>query len=179
MSEGVNLLEPNKSTSVGNLIHHLQVMRIFTVSLLFIISVASVIIFILVSISPLPDLKKQEQSLEQTLLQSKSDIVKLSLANEQTNAVNQILTNRQSLDLPLTMIKNYLSSDITVNQIQADNKSITLTVESPSLQSLDTFLNGLIGYVQEKKVFSNVTLVDLTTDQTDNTYAVTVQMDFL
>jgi hypothetical protein len=179
MNEGVNLLEPNKNTGPGNILHHLQVMRIITVFLLFIISVSAVIIFILVSISPLPELKNQEQSLQQTLLQSKSDIVKLSLVKEQTDAINQLITNRQSLDVPLSMIEYYLSSDMTVTDIQTDNKTILLTVESPSLKSLDTFLNGIIGYVQEKKVFSSAILVDLTTDQTDNEYALTVQLGFL
>lgn len=179
MNDGVNLLEPNKNAGPGNLLHHLQLMRIITISLLFIISATAVIVFILVSISPLPGLKNQEQSLEQTLLQSKSDIVKLSLVNDQTNAISMLMTSRETLNVPLSMIKYYISSDMTVDTIQVDDKTITMTVESQSLKSLDTFLNGIIGYVQEKKVFANATLVDLTIDQSNNAYALTVQMDLL
>lgn len=179
MNEGLNLLEPNKTTGPGNLLHHLQVMRIITIGLLFIISVTSVVIFILVSISPLPGLKNQEQTLEETLQQSRNDIVTLGIVNGQTTAISMLMNNRETFNIPLSLIKYYISSDMRVTTIQADNKTITVTVESQSLQSLDTFLNGLIGYVQEKKVFSNVTLVDLTTDQSNNTFALTVQLDLL
>lgn len=179
MSEGINLLDPNKNTGPAVFLRRIETMRVITIGLLFIISASSIILFILVALSPLPALQKQEQSLRETLTSSKSDIVKLTLVNNQTNSIDSLLTQRQSFDQPLSLIQDKLTSGLTATEIQADSNSLIITVESSSLQSLDTFLNSLIGYVQAKTGFSKVTLVDLTTDQTNNQYSVTVQLNLL
>jgi hypothetical protein len=179
MNEGINLLAPNNNSGSAVFLRRIQKMRVLTIGLLFIISVSSVILFILVALSPLPALQRQEQFLQQTLSASKSTIVKLSLVNSQTDAVNNLSTKRKSFDKPISLVQDKLSSDITVQQLQADSNSLVITVESTSLQSLDTFTNGLIGYVQAKNAFSKVTLVDLTTDLSANAYALTVQLNYL
>jgi hypothetical protein len=179
MNEGINLLEPNKNSGSAISLRRIRKMRVLTIGLLFIISVSSVILFILVALSPLPALQRQEQFLRQTLSASKTSIVKLSLVNSQTDAVNRLLTQRKSFDKPIGLIQDKLSDDITVEQLQVDNDSMVITVESASLQSLDTFLNGLINYVHDKNTFSKATLVDLTTDQATNAYSVTIQLNYL
>ena len=179
MNEGINLLNPHKESTPVAFVHRIRIMRIITIGLLFTVSVSAIILFILVALSPLPALQNQEQSLRQTLSQSKNDIVKLTLVNERTSAIDTVLNKRKQLDQVLALIQSTLTGNATVTAIQGDEKSMTLTVESSSLQTLDAFLNGLIGFVQEKKALSRVILVDLTTDEANNQYAVTVHIDLL
>jgi len=176
MNEGINLLGQNKTTSGVILPGPLQRMRFIVIGLLFIVSVSSVILFILVAFSPLPALQTQEKNLEQTLLSSKSDIVKLSLVKERTTSISNLLAKRQNLDQRLGLVQDKISGNTTVTSLQADNTGILLTVESSSLQDLENFLNGLTQYVQERKAFSRVILVDLATDQTNGEYAVSVHI---
>lgn len=177
MNEGINLLDQNKKSSGFILPGHLQKMRIIVIGLLFIVSVSSIILFILVAFSPLPALQTQEKSLEQTLLLSKSDIVKLALVKERTTSISTLLSKRGNLDQTLSLVQDKVPANTTVTSLQVDSTGILLTAESSSLQDLDTFLNGLIQYVQEKKVFSQVILVDLATDQTNGEYAVSVRLN--
>jgi hypothetical protein len=179
MNEGINLLEPNKKASSVVVLKHLQTTRIIVVSLLFLVSAISVIVFILVAISPLPALKTQEQSLQQNLMQSKNDMVKLSLINDRTDAISHFLANRQMVDQILETIDSKLSDNTTVSAIQTTSKSVTITIDSNSLQDLDNFINGMIVLVQEKKTFSQVTLVDLTNTATNNGYEITVKLTLL
>lgn len=179
MNEEINLLEPNKKITQTAFVRRLQTMRVITIGLLFIVSVSSIIVFMLVALSPLPALQKQEQSLRTTLLQSQQDIIKLTLLNDRTTTIQNILTKRQTLDQPLSLIQAKLTSDLSISAIQTDRKSITLTIQSTSLKSLDNFFNGIIGYVQEKNVFSNVTLVSLTNDAVSNVNVITVQLTLL
>lgn len=176
MNEGINLLDPNKKSS-GFLPGHLQKMRIVVVGLLFIVSVSSVILFILVALSPLPTLQAQERSLQQTLLASKSDIVKLAFVKERASSISTLLAKRQDLDQTIGLIEAKITGNTTITSLQADNTGIVLTAESGSLQDLDNFLNGLIQYVQQKKAFSQVLMVDLATDQTTGEYAVSVRLN--
>ncbi|HWY79699.1 MAG TPA: hypothetical protein VNW29_05055 [Candidatus Sulfotelmatobacter sp.] len=181
MNEGINLLEPNKKTTQTAFFRRLHTMRVITVGILFIVSVSSVIIFILVALSPLPALQKQEQSLSLNLSQFQKDIVKLALLNERTSSIKNIVSKRQTLDQPLGLIQAKMTSGTTITAMQTDKKSIILTVNNSSLKSLDDFLNGIIQYVQEKTVFSNVTLISLTNDANTNinTYILTVQLTLL
>jgi hypothetical protein len=178
MNEGINLLDPNKKAS-GILPGHLQKMRIVVVGLLFIVSVSSVILFVLVALSPLPALQTQERSLEQTVMASRTSIVKLALVKERTDSISAFLAKRQNLDQTIGLVQDKISGDVTITSLQVDNTGILLTAESSSLQNLDTFLNGLMQYVQEKKDFSSVLLVDLAVDQTNGEYAVSVRLNTL
>ena len=179
MNEGINLLDPNKNTGPAEMLRRLQKMRLFAIGMLFIVSVASVVLFILVALSPLPSLQRQEQYLRQSLNSSKNDIAMLEIVKGQTDTISQLLNQRVSLKKQVTLIQNKLTSDITVNDIQIDNTGTLITVESNSLQSLDSFLNGLTSYVVSKNTFSKATLIDLTNDQSTNEYAVTVQLNTL
>jgi hypothetical protein len=179
MNERINLLEPNKKTASLISVQHFQVMRFVVISLLFIVSVSSVVLFVLVSFSPLPALQKQEQTLEQNLSQSKSDIAKVALLHERTSSISTFLSTRQMLDQTIGLIESKFSGDMKVISLQTDNSVTTVTVESSSLQNLDNFLNGLIVLVQQKKGFSQVILVDLANDSSNNDYEVTVRLNSL
>lgn len=174
MNEGINLIDSNKKNTPIFFVHQMLTMRIIVVGLLFIVSVSSVILFILVDLSPLPTLQRQEQSLEQNLSLSKSDIAKLILVKDRTNAISQFLTKRQELDQTIGVIESKFTGNITVTAIQVSNTGTTISVESASLEDLDNFLNGLITLVQQKKAFSQVTLVNLAYNQTNGEYEVSV-----
>ncbi|HVA96281.1 MAG TPA: hypothetical protein VND99_01380 [Candidatus Acidoferrales bacterium] len=179
MSEGINLLEPNRKSTTDVFLRRIQTTRFIMVGLLFIVSVSAVILFILVALSPLPALHSQEQSLRQTLASSKSDIVKLELVNERADAIDGVMKKRHALDQTIGLIQSKLSKDSQITAMKGDSKTMTVTVESSSLQSLDSFLNGLIALVQDKKSFSNVTLTDLTTDDVTNTFSVSISLNLL
>jgi hypothetical protein len=176
MNEGINLLEPNKKTTSAGFVRRIHIMRLIVVSLLFVVSVSSVILFILVALSPLPTLRQQEQTLEQNLSASKSDVVKLDLIKDRSASVSQFLAKRQDLSQLISVIQSKLTGDATVAAIQSSGGDLTVTVQSSSLEDLDNCLNGLIVLVQQKKVFSQVTMVDLANNQVDNQYEVTLDL---
>jgi len=117
--------------------------------------------------------------LQQTLSTSKDSVVKLTLVNSQTDAISRLLTQRKSFEQPLRLIQDKFSGDIKIVQLQMDTSITLVTVESSSLHSIDTFITGLSNYVQDKNTFSKVTLIDLTIDPSANSYAATVQLNYL
>jgi hypothetical protein len=179
MNEAINLLEPRKKGASEVLLRRLDKTRVIMTGILFIVSVASVILFILVALSPLPALQNQEQTMQDTLARSKNDIVKYELVNERLDAISTTLAKRQVLDQDLSLIESKIPPDVRIIEIKANNLNVTMTVESQSLQSLDSFLNGLIGYVQNKISFSDVTMSALTTNSVNNSYDITVSLSLL
>ena len=154
-------------------------MRITAVSLLFAVSVSAVIVFILIALSPLPELQRQEQSLRLNLSNSSTDMAKLALLDERTGVIAKLLSERTSYDQTIGLLQDTLPSNATISSLRVEGDILVVTVESRSLQALDTFLNGLIGYVQEKKGFSQVTLSSLSSDNVRNDYSLTVNLIML
>lgn len=179
MSEGINLLEPNSKSESKMAARRMQIMRYVAVGMLFTVSVSSVILFILVSLSPLPELKRQEEALRLTLSQSSEDMAKLALLNERTESIGTLLEERKSYEQILVLLQDKLPSNVTISSIRVEQQNLIVTVESKSLNALDSFINGLVGYVEEKKGFSQVTLTTLANDNIRNDYSLTLNLVML
>ena len=176
MNKGINLLDANQQTKSGIELRKIRFMRLIAVVSLFLVSVASIILFMLVALSPLPQLQQQEQGLRDTLANSKQALAQHALVNERTDEITKILGSRISFDVPLTTIREKLPSNAKVSAIKADSSSIILTVSTPTLESLDSFLNEMIGLVKEKQVFSQIQLSDLATDDGRDNFTMTVTL---
>jgi Tfp pilus assembly protein PilN len=179
MNEGINLLDPNKQSKNSLPAKRLQLMRYFAIGMLFLVSASSVILFMLVSLSPLPELQRQEQELRLTLSQSSEDMAKLVLLDERATAIESLLQERKSYKEVLTLLQDTLSDNAQITSLRVDGQTLVVTVESRSLTSLDAFLNGLIGYVQQQKAFSQVKMTQLAHDNVRNDYSMTVSLGML
>lgn len=179
MNETINLLDPNKDNNSAKSLKRLQLMRFFAIGMLFIVSASSIILFMLVSLSPLPELQRQEQALRLNLSESSEEMAKMALLAERTSAIESLLTKRTSYDQILSLLEERLSANAAITSIRVEQETLVVTIESRSLASLDTFLNGVIALVQEQKTFSQVTLSSLSSDNVRNEYSMTVRLVML
>jgi hypothetical protein len=176
MNEGINLLDPNKENTPGVVNRRVLGLRAIAMGMLFLVSASSIILFILVTLSPLPELKKQETSLRATLATSHTDMAKLSLVNERAASIQTLLASRKSFDQTLELIQSKLPSGVDISAIQIDANIVSVTVESKSLKQLDDFINGLVGLVAEKNGFSRVTMTSLINDDSQSKYSVSLNL---
>jgi Tfp pilus assembly protein PilN len=176
MSKGINLVGSEKQISVKIGSKKIKLLRMISLSLLFGVSGLSIILFLLIALSPLPSLQKQEQSALQTLSQYHPDIAKHMLVEERLKNSEIILAKRSVFDQTLIKIKNKLPPDATITGITMNSGEISLTVTSTSLVVLDTFLNNLITAAEQKEDFSKVILSKLTTSEGGNTYSLTIKV---
>lgn len=165
MSNSINLLADKKTNKQLSIVFtKLGMMRFIAVSLLFGISAASIILFTLIAISPLPTLQNQEKNASFTLEQQQQDIAKLVLINERADNITKLLAQRQSFDSSIDRVRSKMPAGISVTSFTVARDNISLTVSSKSLALLDQFLNKLVQATDEKKDFSRVTLADLSID---------------
>lgn len=179
MNEEVNLLGNSSKNTTLVPTKKLQTMRAFATILLFIISASSIVLFILVALSPLPELQRQEKTLREQLAASHAEMGKLALIDERVTNVSEILKHRRQFDKLLDLVQSTMAKDVRISSLRVDKNIIVLTVQSSSLKSLDNFLSGLIQAVQNKQGFSQVTLNDLTTEAATNNYTVTLNLVML
>ena len=176
MNESINLLDPHKQSESRLSLKRVNKMRAIAILLLFLVSMASVILFILVAVSPLPELQRKEQSLRITLAESKNELAQHAIINERTEVITKILASRGSLHKSINLIQSNLPKDVAVAAINADRDVVAVTLESASLNSLDTFIQSMRQLVEQEEGFSQITMSNLLTDNTKNTYTVTLSL---
>jgi hypothetical protein len=176
MNSRINLLGQKKQTLDTATARKIKVFRTIAMVMLFGVSALSIILFILIAVSPLPALKIQEQQSRDTLANYHPDIAKLALVDDRLRTAVQVLNKRPNFDKMFDTVKEKMPSGIVTTGVSIDGNSISLTVSSPSLSLLDTFLNNLMTAAENKRDFSKVTLASLYLSDDQTSYIMTVTL---
>lgn len=173
MNSGINLLTEKKKVN-SPFLKQLNLMRFFAVALLFGVSAASIILFILIALSPIPELQRQEQVALTTLSQSHTEMAKLAVVNERMDAVAKVLETRTNYDKILSAVKSKMPNSVSITAFTIEQRTINVTVTSRSLLSIDSFITNVIQASGDKKEFSQVTLKNLSRDDQTTLYSATL-----
>lgn len=176
MSSGINLLVEKKKKTVHPIVTKLIALRFFAVGMLFFVSVLSVILFLLISLSPLPQLKRQEQAVKDNLSAFHTQIAKLLVINERSDTISSIMSKRTAFDKTIDFIKSKLPAGVHLDSLTMGREAVSVTVSSKSLHALDTFINTLVDSAEKKEKFTKVTLTSLSALETKNDYTLTLNL---
>lgn len=174
----INLLGNKKEREVVTL-PKIRFLRRIAIFLLAGISGASIILFLLISFSPLPDLQREEQQALSTISGAHPDIAKLFLVKDRLQGSSLLLKTRQEYDQKLLGLMEEMPPGITIEGMEMEQNAISLRVVSNSLTELDTFLTNLVKVTSEKKDYSTVTMVSLQTSDQRQVYMMTIRVGLL
>lgn len=153
-------------------------MRAIAMVLLFGVSAASIILYILIAFSPLPQVQEQERQALSTISNSKGDMAKIALLQDRLIGIATIIKQRTNYDATLDSIVGKMPPGITIFQITTNNKDITLTVRSHSLEALTTFVNNLTEATKTKE-YTKITLNSILSDDESGMFSLTVSVGVL
>jgi hypothetical protein len=174
MSSRINLLGIKKKEAARPLLRKLILMRLTAIGLLFLTAAFSIILFMLIALSPLPELHRQETIEMNTLAESKDDVAKLAILNERMGTLTTLLAKRNTYDQVLSKVQTYSPGGVQITGFSLSNDALSVTASSNSLKQLDGLINNLITAVQQKKDFKHVTVSDLALDSTKNQFSLTI-----
>lgn len=178
MNSDINLIGNKDHISIPTASRNLKIMRAIAVLLLFGVSAASIILYILISFSALPQVQQQERDALATLSQSHPEMTKIALLQDRLAGISLVLAQRNKYDTVLASIIDKKPKDIKIFQISMSKKTVTLTVKSNSLESLTTFVENLLA-AAERKEFTSVTLNSIISDNETNNFSLTVSIGIL
>jgi len=176
MSNGINLIATKNRSFLDPLLNRIKVLRLIAVTLLFIVSVASMILFILITLSPLPALKRQEQTSLAALAAYHTDIARLIILNERATSIAGILGKRTDYNTVIDALRTKLTGDSSIISLQLGKKNVSVTVSSSSLVNINNFLNGIVSDTGVKKTFLHSTLNNLSLDKTRGVYLLVLDL---
>ncbi len=175
MNKGINLLK-TREMRVQLPTDKPSRLRLVAFSLLFIISVFSTVLFVLIAFSPLPKLKIQENNARSALLQFDKDIARLSFINQRSVSINNILSKQKIFSVVIQAIESKIPTEVAITEFEITQKEISLTFSSGSLRAIDTLIEELVKSVEEKKYFSQIILKNFSRAEKDGEYLLTIHL---
>ncbi len=179
MNNGINLLSYKNKTEAKTDSQRYKKLRIVAVVMLFAVSTFSVMIFILIAVSPLPELNKQYKFASFTLSNSISDIVRLGLVNDRADTIKKIIDGRSQYDKIVESLQKKLPSGVGFETLEIDKADVNIELSSTSLLEIDQFINELSKNDDPSIKFSQITLSKLSFESEKGVFLVNVTATFL
>ena len=179
MNNNINLLGHRDQISVPRASQKLKLLRVIAVLLLFGVSSASVMLYILIYFSALPLAQQREQEALATIAQSHGEMAKIALIQDRLNGIAVVLSQRSQYEKFIESLQNKMPAGLAIYQVSISKKNATITLTSTSLETLETFLTSLVDTANAKKEYSQVTLNSLVSDDQSSVFTLTVSMMLL
>ena len=179
MNNNINLLGHKDQVSVPRASQKLKLLRVLAVLMLFSISAASIILYILIYFSALPAAQQREQAALATIAESHPDMQKIALIQDRLNGISVIVTQRNQYDKVIGSVQSKMPPGIDVYELNISKKNATVTVTGTSLDLLETFLTNIVDATGPKKEYTQVTLNSIVSDDITNKYTLTVSLALL
>jgi|SRR5579885_1653109 len=179
MNKGINLLGTNSTGVTSRVGRRLLTLRVIAIGILFLVSISSVVLLLLIALSPLPQLRQQEASEIQQLSSYQTAIAQLAMLRERTDSITHLIHSRPDYAATMQNIEDLVPQDVTITGLSLKGKTASVTVASTSLLPINTFITSLVSMAQKKKDFSNVLLNNLSMDTQTNRFSLTVALQLL
>ncbi len=176
MNNDINLLPSRKSPTRQDS-RQLQILRMTAGGLLLIIVTLSVGLFLITALSPLPRLKEEEAALSAELDSVRDKIVRYGVTLSRLDDIDAYVTQRKKYPETLENMQGLVSEEVTVSGIKLEEQLVTLTVSSPSLQSMNDMITSLKFRSEGETLFKNFALSDLKFNGTENDYTVGLEVE--
>lgn len=176
MSNNINLLDFSSRVTTRNNTRWQKNLRILSIFLLFAISALSVVVFILIALSPIPQLRRQKADSLTRLEAVHGDIVKIVLINERLTNIKSFINNRTDLVDKVNFVQSKLSSDVAIDSVVFKENVADVTLSSKSLQSLNKFIDNLSNDGTQI-VFKTLGLKNLSKNNNNDKFLLTISID--
>ena len=174
MNSNINLLGNKNHDAVQPASRKLRILRGIAIGLLFCVSGAAIILYILISFSALPQAQEREALARQSIAQSHADMTKIALLKDRLDGVTMITKNRNKYDEFLDKLVSRMPAGMTIEQVSMSKKNASVTVKSVSVDELNAFLKQLVDASETEKEYSQVTLNAITSDDITNIFSMTI-----
>ena len=133
--------------------------------------------FILTQTINVSSIKKSQEDMAGKISQFKTRQTKLFFVKNRANDVEEILANRKDLFHAMNGLLAKTSAQLSVDNLQVDDKSILITAQSTSLFPIGEFINNLTDMVRKKEIINSLTLNSIIFYEDKNYYQVSIKAE--
>ena len=175
MLNEINLL-PGKTKHTSPLLKKRAMLHFIAIGALFTVSFSSIVLFILIALSPLPSLQQREKSEMRRLSFFSEMILKIQLTKERLTNVDNILQKRPVYSKSLKSIKDILPQGAIIEGVSLNEKALSITITSSSLSSLDKFIKTITEKESDNVNYKKIILVSIEQNFEKGKYVLTLEL---
>lgn len=174
MSANINLLLRSDEESLKRK-KRVKILNFVAGAFLVGLGLTSLVIFLLIqSINP-PSVKKEQEDILKSMSTLQDRQVKLFVLNNRVENIDKILATRRDLSIVTNSLLEKTPSELSIDNLEVDDKSVVITAQSTSLSIISEFINNLIDMVRKKEKIRSLTLNSLIFDESRNVYQVSIK----
>jgi|SRR3989344_5242335 len=176
MSANINLVLP-KGKDYLEQQKRAKIVNIVATSFPITVGIISLVLFLVTqAINPVSIKKQQEETISK-IAKHQDRKIKLFIINDRLDNINELLKGRRNFADNINALLSIMPGEVTLENLNIDNKLVLLTVSSVSLRSIDEFITNLILMAEKKEVIRSLFLETLTFDVAKNNYLVSLKSD--
>ncbi len=176
MSANINLLLPKDDESLKRK-RKARVLNISAILFVFATVLMSIVVFLLIqAVSPV-SIKEEQEDILRKLSQFQDKQTKLLAVNNKIESISEILEKRKDLHLVTSAILSKIPNNLSIDSLEIDGKTVSMTVQSASLFSIGELINNLTDMVRKKEILSSLTLSSLAFNENGKNYQAAVRAE--
>lgn len=176
MSANINLLLPKDDESLKRK-RKARVLNVSAIMFVFATVLMSIVVFLLIqAVSPV-SIKEEQEDILRKLSQFQGRQAKLLAVNNKIESISEILEKRKDLHLVTSAILSKIPNNLSIDSLEIDGKTVSMTVQSASLFSIGELINNLTDMVRKKEILSSLTLSSLAFNESKKNYQATVKAE--
>lgn len=173
MSSGINLLVNNEA-EVEKEKRRVAIFNKIAFGALGFVCIPSLILFLLNIQLGRETLNKNLAAAENRMKAEDQKAAKLLILENRLTDAAAIIKKRQNSHLVLDLLSANMPQDAKIDSLSVEKKTVTLTVSSSSLLTINTVLNTLNSMAKDKRLIDTVTMNSLILNEQEGRYAVTL-----
>ena len=160
MSNDINLVS-SRSEEIERERRILKFLRFVAGGLLFLITLASVAIFLINISMPIAAVRREQKETLSAISSLSKKIATYHYTKDRLTNINTILQNRKDYPKFLNTIFANIPSSLVVEEIKIENNAVLLTFSDNSLLSLNDAIESLVSFSGKKEFISDLSIESL------------------
>lgn len=178
MSNDINLVSA-RSDEIERERRILKFLRLIAGGLLFLITLFSILIFLINISIPINAVRRQQQETLSAISGLSKKLASFHYIKDRLANINTTLQNRKDYPKAINTIFANTPSSLVVEEIKVENNSLVLTFSDVSLLSLNDAIEALVGFSSKKELISDLIIESLDFDPLSGRYNLTFKANML
>ncbi|MFH1187165.1 MAG: hypothetical protein V1697_03275 [Candidatus Levyibacteriota bacterium] len=173
MNSSINLLQ-QKDEHLIKKRKKVKILRTTAGILLGLVAAFSIIIFILNIQFSVSSIKKEQNSVINSISALKEKAAKLILVNDRIKGISEILNKRKNYSNLIEAVLESVPGETKVTSLELNKETVKTTIASKSLLSINSFLDIMIQHSQRKKIINNLTIKGINVNTRTGEYSLSI-----
>lgn len=178
MNSNINLLQ-QKDDQLIKKQKRLKILKLTAGIFLAVVAFFSIIIFILNTQFSVSSIKKEQNSVINSISSLKEKAAKIILVNDRIKGTSEILSKRRNYSNIIQTVLKSVPSEAKTASLDINKDTLNMTVSSNSLLSINTYLEDMIKLSQEGKLIKSLAIKGITVNLKTGEYNLSISTTIL